>query len=118
MLRTCALASRILVLFTVFLLLAMPWTEYFCHFDNFPYGGDDFELSVFVLVSLLGLVLVLLQHDKRSMDFVPTLTDWLLSAFQRAGSPVAAGFDAFFASLHAPPIPCLVLSKYNLPIQV
>jgi len=45
--RACVVVGRMLILFSAVLAIVMPWTENFWHFDKFPYGGDDFELSVF-----------------------------------------------------------------------
>jgi hypothetical protein len=96
----------------------MPWTEYFWHFDKFPYGGQDFELSVLLIVTIFGLVLVLLLHCKKSVIFIFALRRWLSPVFQDAGSAVPDSFASLFAVLHAPPLPSPALSMYNLPTQV
>jgi hypothetical protein len=116
--RACALCARILILLSAFLLVAMPWSENFFHFDDFPRGGEDFELSVFLLVAIFGLVLVLLQHGKRGVTFLLALRGWLSCILQRAGFRAPQHFGGLVASLHAPPILNPTLGNYNLPMQV
>ena len=48
--------GRLLLVATATLLLVMPWTEYFCHFDKFLRGGPDVELSLMAFLAFLCLV--------------------------------------------------------------
>jgi hypothetical protein len=107
-----------LILFSAVLAIVMPWTENFWHFDKFPYGGDDFELSVFLIVAILGLVLVLIQHGQKSVTFILALARWLSPVSWSTISPAMESFDALMAALHTPPIPSPTLSACNLPIRV
>jgi hypothetical protein len=116
--RACAGAGRVLVLLSVVLLFVMPWTEYFWHFDQFPSAGDDFELSVFLLVTIFGLVLVLLQHGRMGVSFILGLKEWLSSVLQGMRSRVTEHFDDLTASFHAPPLPSRTSGSFNPPIRV
>jgi hypothetical protein len=114
----CVLLGRILVLLSAVLVIVSPWTDYFWHFDRFPYGGEDFELSVLLIVVMFGLVLVLLQHGKKGLIFILALGRWLSSIFQDAGLPAPESFGGLIATFRAPPLPSPALDKYNLPIRV
>ncbi len=116
--RACAALGRILLLFSAFLIVAMPWSEKFCHLDNFPRGGEDFELSVFLIVAILGLVLVLLQHDKKGVTFLLGLRRWLSYILQGAGLSTLRRSSGLVAALHVPPLSNTFLDKYNLPLQI
>jgi len=116
--RACVVVGRILILFSAALAIVMPWTENSWHFDKFPYGGEDFELSVFLIVAILGLVLVLLQHGKKSVTFILALARWLSPVSWSTVSSAAEGFDAQIAALYAPPRPSPALSACNFPLQV
>jgi hypothetical protein len=96
----------------------MPWTENFWHFDNFPYGGEDFELSVFLIVAMLSLVLVLMQHGKKGVVLLFALARWLSSALQDAGSLATDGFGDLTKVPHAPPLPSPAFGKYSFPIRI
>jgi hypothetical protein len=116
--RAWYVCARMLILFSAFLLFVMPWTENFWHFDNFPRGGEDFELSVFLIVAIFGLALVLLQHGKRGVTFLLALRRWLSCVLQVRGFDAPQCFGDLVAALRAPPLLSLILEKYNLPIQV
>jgi hypothetical protein len=73
--------SRMLILLTVLLVLAMPWTEYFWHFDQFLRGGEDFELSLLAVATIFCLVVLLLQHDKKSVAFILAISRCLSFVF-------------------------------------
>jgi hypothetical protein len=116
--RACALGGRLVILFSVFLVGISPLTDYFWHFDKFPYGGEDFELSLLLIVAILGLVLVLLQHGKNGVAYLLALRRWLSLIFQGLGSPAREIFSGLIAALRALPLPSPTLSKYNLPIRI
>jgi hypothetical protein len=115
--RACVIVGRILILLSAVLAIVMPWTENSWHFDKFPYGGEDFELSVFLIVAILGLVLVLMQHCKKGVTFIFALGRWLLSVFEDTGSPAPGSFGGLVAALRAPPLPSPALDQYSLPMQ-
>jgi hypothetical protein len=116
--RSWYVCARMLILLSAFLLFAMPWTENFWHFDNFPRGGEDFELSVFLMVAIFGLVLVLLQHGKRGVTFLLALRRWLSCVLRSRGFDAPQRFGDPVAALRAPPLPNSALGRYNFPIQV
>ena len=110
--------SRVLILLTVVLVLAMPWTEYFWHFDQFLRGGEDFELSLLAVATICCLVAILLQHGKKSVAFTLALRRWLSFVFQH-DDPAAPGiFCGLIAASHAAPRTNSALGMYNLPIQI
>jgi hypothetical protein len=110
--------SRMLILLTVLLVLAMPWTEYFWHFDQFLRGGEDFELSLLAVATLFCLVAILLQHGKQSVAFILTLRRWLSFVFQRDDPAAPGSFCGLITASHATPRPSSALGMYNLPIQI
>jgi hypothetical protein len=116
--RACALGGRLVILFSAFLVAISPLTDYFWHFDKFPFGGEDFELSLLLIVAILGLVLVLLQHGKNGVAYLLALRRWLSLVFQGAGSLARGVFSGLVAALRALPLPSPVLSKCNLPIRI
>jgi hypothetical protein len=116
--RPYILLGRVLILLSLVVAIVTPWTETVWHFDRFPFGGEDFELSVFLIVAVLGLVLVLMQHCKRGLNLILALARWLSSILQDAGSPAPVSFGNLAGAFHHPPLPSPALDKYNLPIQV
>lgn len=116
--RAYIFVGRILVLLLVIFLIVMPWAESSWHFDNFPFDGEDFELSVFVIVAFLGLVLVLSQHCKKGVSFILALGRRLSSVLQDTGSLAPVCFGDLAAARHIPPLPSLISDQYNLPIRI
>jgi len=55
------------------LLVIMPLTEYFWHFDNFLSGGQDFEFGLLAVLAFFGLVFVLLQHGRQAVNRLVSL---------------------------------------------
>jgi len=110
--------SRVLILLTVLLVLAMPWTEYFWHFDQFLRGGEDFELSLLAVATLFCLVAILLQHGKQSVAFILSLRRWLSFVFQHDDPAAPGSFCGLITASHATPRPSSALGMYNLPIQI
>jgi hypothetical protein len=110
--------SRALILLTVLQVIAMPWTEYFCHFDQFLRGGEDLELGLLAVATIFCLVVILLQHGKKSVAFILALRR-LLSFVVQHGDPAAPGsFCGLIAASHAAPLPSPALGMYNSPIQI
>ena len=70
MVRFWVTCTRIVLLLTGLLILVMPLTEYLWHFDNFPHGGDDFELGAFSVAIVVCLILVMLQNRNRGFLLV------------------------------------------------
>jgi hypothetical protein len=110
--------SRMLILLTVLLVLAMPWTEYFWHFDQFLHGGEDFELSLLAVATIFCLVVILLQHGKKSVAFILSLRRWPSFVFEHDDPAAPGSFCGLIAASHAAPLPSPALGMYNLPIQI
>lgn len=66
--RALTQIGRILLMLTAFSVITMPVTQHLWTWDNFLHGGQDFELGILMLLSLLSLVLVLTKHFKQSID--------------------------------------------------
>ncbi len=112
------LSARVLIMMTALLIVIMPWTEYFWHFDQFVLGGQDFELGLLAIATILGLILVLLQHSRAGVSFIFALQQGLYLAFERLTLSVPSSFYGLIAALHVGPIPSPALQFYNLPLQV
>jgi hypothetical protein len=56
--------ARLLIAVAVAVMLASPFTESVTSFDNFPRGGQDCELSAFVILALLCLFLLTMLCGK------------------------------------------------------
>jgi hypothetical protein len=115
----CSGLGRILLICTLVLVVIMPWTEYFWHFDRFLHGGEDLELSLLALLAAFCLMLVLLQHGKRNIQLCLKLSHLVTVLL---GSKVATMMPDSPSGLNAPrhavPLPSVMLDKYNLPLQV
>jgi hypothetical protein len=111
--------SRLLLSCTLVLILVMPWTEYFWHFDKFLRGGQDFELSLLSLLAVLCLMLVLFQQGKKNVELVLIRGRRLALPFRsRYTAKMPGSHSGLIAPLHAVPLPSPMLGKYNLPIRV
>lgn len=64
--RALFFMSRLLMGLIATLLLVAPWTECHLQLDDFPHG-QDFELSMFVFLALLCLVLLLAEQCRRGV---------------------------------------------------
>ncbi|ADW68281.1 hypothetical protein [Granulicella tundricola] len=112
--------SRLLLLVTALLVLVMPLTEYFWHFDKFLHGGQDFELSLLAVATSLCLALVLLQQRKKGIAIILAVRQWLSFLFQH-GDLTKARTPARATSLipvPTPPLALSALSLYNQPLQI
>jgi hypothetical protein len=116
--RPWVMLSRMLILFTVLMVLAMPWTEYFWHFDQFLRGGEDFELSLLAVATICCLILILLQHGKKSVAFILAIRQWLSFVFQDDDPAAPGSFCGLIGASHAAPLPSPALGMYNLPSQI
>ena len=113
-----ARGGRLLILFTAILLVVMPWTEYFWHFDGFLHGGQDFELGLLSLLTIFSLVLVLLQQRRQNVALLLTVRRWPSLVFEDPGPRIVANACGLNAHSDAVPLSCRALCRYNLPIQV
>jgi hypothetical protein len=122
--QTYATVGRVLVGFIAILLIIMPWTEHFWHFDGFLVSGQDFEFGLLALATIFSLILVLSKRREQSVAFFLAVLGWLSSNFQ---SVIQSGqrnrYGQFSASAfrfrrHCAPLSSPALRIYNLPIQV
>jgi hypothetical protein len=94
----------------------MPVTEHFWTWDHCLHGGDDFEMSALLILSILCLVLVLLKHGKQGIDSL--FANWCLLAFifdqhRLVRTPMRGAFLILLAE--RAPIPDLAIC---LPLQI
>jgi hypothetical protein len=115
---TYARGGRLLILFTVILIIVMPWTEYFWQFDGFLHGGQDFELGLLSVLTIFSLVLVLLQQRRQDVALLLTIRRWLSLVFEDPGPQTVANACSLTANSDAVPLSSRALCRYNLPIQV
>uniref|UniRef100_A0A372IRD8 Uncharacterized protein n=1 Tax=Paracidobacterium acidisoli TaxID=2303751 RepID=A0A372IRD8_9BACT len=109
-------AGRILLLFTALLLLVMPWTESYWHFDGFLRGGQDLELGLLALITIFSLILVLSRHRKVRMAFLFAIAQMLSFALQtREAAALKRGGTAV---LQVRPDRWTAPATYNAPIQI
>jgi hypothetical protein len=76
--------GRILATLSIVLLLVMPFTEHLWTFDRFLIGGSDFELGLFVTISILSLVLVVSRSRQQSVATLITAVQALVSLLRSA----------------------------------
>jgi hypothetical protein len=120
--QTSAKAGRVLVCFIAVLLIVMPWTEHFWHFDGLLIGGHDFEFGLLALASICSLVLVLSQQRQPSVTFILAIRHWISSSLQNAATSAGrnrhAQDVAFAFGFYSPLLSSPALRIYNLPIQI
>lgn len=114
----CTLGGRVLILITALLLLVMPWTEYFWHFDNFLRGGQDLELTLLSIAAVFCLMLVLSNHRRQASEFIAVIRRWWLMVLPKGGMPLPGGFGGLITAFHAIPLPGPSMRMYTLPILV
>ncbi len=122
--QTYATAGRVLMGFIAILLIVMPWTEHFWHFDGLLVSGQDFEFGLLALASVLSLVLVLSKRRAQTVTSFLAVLGWLSSSFQNAIQSVQRNRYGQIAAtalpfrLHSPRLSSPALHRYTLPIQV
>jgi hypothetical protein len=115
---TWAAGSRAALLLTAVVVLVMPLTEYFWHFDKFLRGGQDFELGLLSVATIFCLLMILLQNGKRSVSQLLSLRKWLCNVFHIEDPAAPGSFMGLIAALHAIAVPSPSLDRYTLPLQV
>lgn len=109
--------GRSLLLLSAALLVTMPVTQHLWTWDRFLHGGQDFELSALMVLSIFCLVLVLTKDSRQSIDSL--FARWRLLEFQRAddvsaGIPSQGALSTFrIESVAGPPS-----SIYSIPLQI
>lgn len=103
---------------TFVVIALMPLTEYFWHFDGFLRGGQDFELSLLAILTVLCLILVLSQHGKKDLELLICLRRWLAFVFRLAEPAIPGELRGLISSPHAERLPNAALGMYTLPLQI
>jgi cytochrome bd-type quinol oxidase subunit 2 len=116
--QACSVAGRVLLLLAAVLLAVTPWTEYFWHFDNFLHGGQDLELGLLSVVTVLCLVLLLVQHGKQRVASIASIPQLLSHLIAHQDTRVPGRLGALGLVLAASHQPDSSLSNYNPPLLV
>ena len=74
----CEALGRALFCLFALLLLISPLTESVGNLDDFPRGGQDFELSIFLLLTLLCMTLLAALWGRGLTDRLICKTSWEL----------------------------------------
>jgi len=114
----CSMAGRGLILLAALVLVAMPWTEYYWQFDNFLRGGQDMELGVLAVVSILCLVLIFLHDDKARVTFIAAIWRRLIPVSEHVAPITLASFYVSNPRWDTALPLNSSLDLYNLPIQI
>jgi hypothetical protein len=116
--RIWAAGSRVALLLAAIVVLVMPFTEYFWHFDKFLRGGQDFELGLLSVATIFCLAMILLQNGKRSVSLLLSMRKWLCNVFHIKDPAAPGSFMGLIASLHAIAVPSPSLGHYTLPLHI
>jgi hypothetical protein len=116
--QTYVRGGRTLLLFTAILIVVMPWTEYFWHFDGFLHGGQDFELGILSVLTIFSLVLVLLQQRRQDVALLLIVQRWLSLIFEDPGPLAVANASRLRMHSDIPSLSSYALSQCNLPLRV
>lgn len=115
--RVIAWIGRSLLILTAVSLLTMPVTQHLWTWDHFLHGGQDFELSTLLVLSILCLALVLSIHGKQCIDSLFANWNLRVSIFNH-GRLVRTPMHGAFLILRAERVPCPDLAINNLPLQI
>jgi hypothetical protein len=109
--------GRSLLILTAVSLLTMPVTQHLWIWDHFLHGGQDFELSTLLVLSILCLALVLSKHGKQCIDSLFAIWNLLVFIFDH-GRLVRTPMQGAFWILRAERVPSPDLAINNLPLQI
>jgi hypothetical protein len=109
--------SRAALLLTVIFVLVMPLSEYFWHFDNFLFGGQDFELGLLTMATFICLILVMLRRGKREVALILAVRKWISFILQYGDDPYP-GMPCRQSELGALAAPSPARSRYTLAVRV
>jgi hypothetical protein len=114
------LGGRVLLILTGLLLLVMPVTEFFWHFDDFLRGGQDWEFGVLLLLTFLGMVLVLSQRRKQKLERMLAVLRWQGFVWRRREQRVRGYLSVSRRTRHgtAAAVSGECLGRYNLPLRI
>jgi hypothetical protein len=111
------LSTRVLLLAIAGLLLVLPWTEYYCAFDNFP-NGQDVETNLLACLALLGLTLLFIQLYRQGLNALISLRS-AISVLKVPEPRLCPSLIGIHASLvHRIPLPSPFAAACNLPLQI
>ncbi len=116
-LHWCKVLSRLLIALAALLTLVSPVTESLVELDNFPRGGQDFELSFFVVLALLCLVLLTAVWGRKRIDRLLGEPVWKpREAWQAGRMPLSALLSDL--PVWAPPKQALALEACATPLRI
>ena len=117
--KVSSMGSKILMATTFLVIALMPLTEYFWHFDEFLHGGQDFELSLLAILTVLCLILVLSQRGKKDLElFICLLRQWLAFVLRVTEPAIQGELRGLISSPHAERLPNSARGMYTLPLQI
>lgn len=70
---TCSRLSRMLLLLAGIEVITMPLTQHLWTWDKFLHGGQDFELTMLMIVSCLCFVLLAAQRCRLNLRLLPAI---------------------------------------------
>jgi len=94
----------------------MPVTQHLWTWDHFLHGGRDFELSMLMILSVLGLVLVLSRNLKQSID--SWLSELSFLALARHSRKQIVPSSAPLSMLLTHRVPLSDLGMANSPLRI
>lgn len=119
--QVVARIARILLVLIGVSLITMPVTQRIWNWDHFLRGGQDFELSMLLVLSFLCLALLLAKHGEQCVDslFDFLFAGWRLFSFEcndrrLAHIPVTGASLLLRTKCLGDPS----LGYYSLPIQI
>jgi hypothetical protein len=115
--RSVILAGRFFIALVIVLIMGSLFTVRYWTFDNFPHGGQDFELTLITLMALICLVLLVAVYAKRGVEVIFDVGRILSLIFSNQRSEESAGV-ALPPSYHGPPIASSALASYNVPLRI
>jgi hypothetical protein len=115
--RTWIAWGRFLIYLTAFVLVVMPWTEYWWQFDHSFHGGQDLEFSILSLLTFFCLLVVLSRSQKRGALFLLASGSGLQLLLQRR-STILASSRRIIASRQDKQWSYSKSAIYNPPIQI
>ena len=100
------------------MLVVMPFTEYYWHFDKFLQGGQDMEFGLLSIAAVFCLMLVLSQRRRQGVIFLLAMRRWLRNCFERTDHPARKRSWGIQEKLRSNLELHPSLASYNLPIQI
>lgn len=79
----CRWLSRMLLLLVAVELITMPVTQHLWSWDQFLHGGQDFELSLLMVVTFLCFLLLRTQHCRQNLGLLLAIGTFLLLVLQQ-----------------------------------